>query len=54
MSQVGFMDLSQANHLEHMCDELFSSIKNEKNESFWFEDDQTVSDEVWLQILVDS
>ena len=29
LSQVEFLDLSQANHFEHICDELFSSIKNE-------------------------
>ena len=34
------MGLSQANHFEHICDELFSSIKNE---SYGIEDDPTLS-----------
>ena len=29
LSQVEFLDLSQANYFEHICEELFSSIKNE-------------------------
>ena len=40
------MDLSQANHFEHICDELFSSIKNE---SYGIEDDQTLSVQVWFK-----
>ena len=35
-----FLELSQANHFEHICDELFSSMKNE---SFGIDDDQTSS-----------
>ena len=34
------MDLSQANHFEHICQGLFSSTKNE---SYGIEDDQTLS-----------
>ena len=40
------MDLSQANHFEHICEELFSSIKNE---SYGIEDDQTLSVQVWFK-----
>ena len=40
------MDLSQANHFEHICDELFSSIKSE---SCGIEDDQTLSVQVWFK-----
>ena len=40
------MDLSQANHFEHICEELFSSIKNE---SYGIEDDQTLSVHVWFK-----
>ena len=46
MSQVEFLDLSQANHFEHICDELFSSIKNE---SYGIEDGQTLSVQVWFK-----
>ena len=35
-SQVEFLDLSQANHFEHICQGVFSSIKNE---SYGIEDD---------------
>ena len=38
--------MSQANHFEHICDELFSSIKNE---SYGIEDDQTLSVQVWFK-----
>ena len=40
------MDLSQADHFEHICDELFSSIKNE---SYGIEDDQTLAVQVWFK-----
>ena len=40
------MDLSQADHFEHICDELFSSIKNE---SYGIEDDQTLAVLVWFK-----
>ena len=40
------MDLSQAGHFEHFCDELFSSIKNE---SYGTEDDQTLAVQVWFK-----
>ena len=39
------MDLSQANHFEHICEELLSSIKNER---YGIEDDQTLSVQVWF------
>ena len=40
------MDLSQANHFEHTCEELFSSIKNE---SYGIEYGQTLSVQVWFK-----
>ena len=39
-------DLSQANHFEHIREELFSSVKNE---SYGIEDDQTLSVQVWFK-----
>ena len=44
------LDLSQANHFEHIREELFSSIKNE---SYGIEDDQTLSVQVWFKFQWD-
>ena len=46
LSQVEFLELSQADHPEHIGDELFSSIKNE---SYGIEDDQTMAVQVWFK-----
>ena len=40
------MYLSQANHLENICEELFSLIKNER---YGIENDQTLSVQVWFK-----
>ena len=46
LSQVELLDLSQTNYFETICEELFSSIKNEND---GIEDDQTLSVQVWFK-----
>ena len=46
MSQVEFLDMSQTNDFENICEELFSSIMNE---CYGIEDDQTSSVQVWFK-----
>ena len=46
LSEMEFLDLSHSNHFEHICEELFSSIKNER---YGIDDDQTLSVQVWFK-----
>ena len=46
LSQVEFLDLSQANRFEHICDELFNRSRTKAS---GIEDDHTLSVQVWFK-----